>query len=196
VCLAEVTADPLRTLQAARLTARDDARRAEQHRVARFGPVDLDPELRAHRGAQQLLPACRPLRLAAGQRDQVSGGHVNAPRRSSTPARSRSASTEPTLWDNADADVVPAIIEQRGGEVAELVELAERARDYALSSKAANTLRAYESDLRQVAAWCEARGLGAFPGEAETVALYLTVHAGRLANDGCGRVSGARRAFR
>ena len=65
------------------------------------------------------------------------------------PARSLGAvtSAEPTAWE--DAELAPAVVDdQRGGQVAELVELAERARDYARNSKAANTLRAYESDLR------------------------------------------------
>jgi site-specific recombinase XerD len=93
-------------------------------------------------------------------------------------------STEPRLWDalEDDVEVLPAVAEpESGGEVATLVELEERARSYARSSKAANTLRAYESDLRHFGAWCEARGLGAFPAEPETVALYLTDHADVLA---------------
>jgi hypothetical protein len=90
-------------------------------------------------------------------------------------------STEPTLWAETDAKAVPAIVEPSGGEVAELVELAERARNYARSSKSANTLRAYESDLRHFGAWCETRGLVAFPATAETVAYYLTDHGGVLA---------------
>jgi site-specific recombinase XerD len=93
-------------------------------------------------------------------------------------------STEPRLWDALEDDepeVLPAIVVEPAGEVATLVELEERARSYARSSKAANTLRAYESDLRHFGAWCEGRGLGAFPAEAETVALYLVDHAERLA---------------
>jgi hypothetical protein len=88
---------------------------------------------------------------------------------------------EPTLWENDDAALVPAIVTERGGEVAPLGELTERVRAYARSAKAANTLRAYESDLRHFGAWCDRRGLGAFPAEAETVALYLVDQAGRLA---------------
>ncbi|MGH2357435.1 MAG: tyrosine-type recombinase/integrase [Candidatus Limnocylindria bacterium] len=91
-------------------------------------------------------------------------------------------STEPTLWDGDAAEIVPAVVEvERGGEVAPLAELAERARSYARGANAANTLRAYESDLRHFGAWCEARGLGAFPAEPEAVALYLTDHATHLA---------------
>lgn len=101
--------------------------------------------------------------------------------------------TEPSLWealgdesstghDLVHSDLVPAIVETgSGGEVAELVALAERARDYARNSKAANTLRAYGSDLRHFGVWCEARGLVAFPASAETVAYYLTDHGGVLA---------------
>jgi hypothetical protein len=67
-------------------------------------------------------------------------------------------STEPTLWNDDDAEHVPAIVvEQRGGEVVPLTELTVRARAYARSSKAANTLRAYDSDLRHFGIWCEAR---------------------------------------
>jgi integrase family protein with SAM-like domain len=91
-------------------------------------------------------------------------------------------STESTLWEDDDAELALTIVDGRGGgEVAPLAELTERARAYARSSKAANTLRAYESDLRHFGAWCEARGLGAFPAEPETVALYLVDHAERLA---------------
>jgi integrase len=80
-----------------------------------------------------------------------------------------------------DPEGVPALGVNGAGAVTPLAELAERARSYARSAKAANTLRAYESDLRHFGAWCEARGFGAFPAQAETVALYLVDHAGRLA---------------
>jgi site-specific recombinase XerD len=89
-------------------------------------------------------------------------------------------STIPTLWDD-DAGLLPALVEQGGGEVAPLAELTERARSYARNSKAVNTLRAYESDLRHFGAWCTSRGFDAFPADAETVALYLVDHAERLA---------------
>ncbi|MDA0163146.1 tyrosine-type recombinase/integrase [Solirubrobacter ginsenosidimutans] len=78
--------------------------------------------------------------------------------------------------------VLPAVaVDADGGALAPLAELAERARSYARGSKAANTLRAYESDLRHFGAWCDARALTAFPAEPETVALYLVDHAERLA---------------
>src|SRR3954469_2285864 len=90
-------------------------------------------------------------------------------------------STEPRLFEDG-RELLPAVVEvEGGGEVAPLAELAERARDYARNSKAANTLRAYESDLRHFGAWCEARGPVALPATAETVAYYLTGHAGALA---------------
>jgi hypothetical protein len=91
-------------------------------------------------------------------------------------------SAEPAVRGETNAEVLLAIVEaKRGGGVAELVELAERARDYARSSKAANTLRSYASDLRHFGAWCEQRGLVAFPAAADTVAFYLTDHGGVLA---------------
>jgi len=53
-------------------------------------------------------------------------------------------STERILWETTDAELVPAIVDDRGGggHLAELVELFERAQDYARNSKAANPLRA------------------------------------------------------
>src|SRR3954463_2655388 len=64
--------------------------------------------------------------------------------------------TEPRLRDGLgdEAEVLPAIAGDRGSgdRVAELVELEERTRDYARDSKAANTLRGYESDVRHFAA--------------------------------------------
>jgi hypothetical protein len=65
VRLAEVAADALRALQAARVAAGNRAGRPEQRRIAGLGQVDLDLELRTHAGAQQLLPAGRPVGQAA-----------------------------------------------------------------------------------------------------------------------------------
>jgi hypothetical protein len=71
--------------------------------------------------------------------------------------------------------------------------LAERARTYASSSKAANTPRAYQSDLRHSADSARPEALDPFPAGSETVALYLVDHAERLA---CPRCAGAWRQFR
>jgi hypothetical protein len=92
VPVAEMAALPVGALEAAGVAALDQARRAEQHRVAGLGEVDVDLELRPHARAQQLLPAVRtfvgPL---AWHHCQTAGGHVSAPSRCSTPARSSSA---------------------------------------------------------------------------------------------------------
>jgi site-specific recombinase XerD len=53
-----------------------------------------------------------------------------------------------------------------------LDQLAERAREYAEGSRAANTVRAYESDLRAFCEWCRERSLTCLPTSAETVSLY------------------------
>jgi site-specific recombinase XerD len=51
--------------------------------------------------------------------------------------------------------------------------LADKAKGYANDARSANTLRAYESDLRAFCAWCQARGLKCLPATAETVSLYI-----------------------
>lgn len=45
---------------------------------------------------------------------------------------------------------------------------------YAANSKAKNTWKAYQGDLRDFRAWCEALNLAALPAAPETVAAYLT----------------------
>ena len=47
------------------------------------------------------------------------------------------------------------------------------ARTYRAQAKAANTIRAYESDWRQFEAWCDARRLDPLPARPEAVATYL-----------------------
>jgi site-specific recombinase XerD len=47
------------------------------------------------------------------------------------------------------------------------------ARGYRAKSKAANTLRAYQSDWKQFEAWCDERGLEPLPARPEAVATYL-----------------------
>lgn len=61
-----------------------------------------------------------------------------------------------------------------------LAELGEKARSYALNSKAKNTLRAYRADWGKFCTWCEGQGLAALPAAPETVALYLSGLAGRV----------------
>ncbi|MFL5592143.1 MAG: hypothetical protein ACJ8DI_31450 [Ktedonobacteraceae bacterium] len=45
---------------------------------------------------------------------------------------------------------------------------------YATNSKAENTWKAYQADLRYFSAWCEAHNLVSLPATPETVAAYLT----------------------
>jgi integrase len=49
--------------------------------------------------------------------------------------------------------------------------------EYALASKAPNTLRAYDADWRHFAAWCARRGDAPLPAAPVTVAAYLAAHA-------------------
>ena len=56
---------------------------------------------------------------------------------------------------------------------AELAPAVERARAYAGQAKAPNTLRAYNADWRDFAAWCAAANLTPMPADPETVGLYL-----------------------
>ena len=51
--------------------------------------------------------------------------------------------------------------------------LADKAKAYANEARSANTLRAYESDLRAFCSWCQARGLSCLPATPETVSLYI-----------------------
>src|SRR5580658_2162479 len=51
--------------------------------------------------------------------------------------------------------------------------LADKARGYANDARSANTVRAYEGDLRAFCAWCQARGLSCLPATAETLSLYV-----------------------
>ena len=60
------------------------------------------------------------------------------------------------------------------------VSLLEQVREYIRASKAANTLRGYQSDWRDFTAWCESHGLCPLPASPETVAAYIAECAGRL----------------
>lgn len=55
-----------------------------------------------------------------------------------------------------------------------LEHLLERAQDYAETSQAANTRKAYASDWSQFRSWCETRGLCPHPASSATLIAYLT----------------------
>ena len=61
-----------------------------------------------------------------------------------------------------------------------LQAFADRARDYATQARAANTRRAYASDVRAFASWCEARGEPSLPANPAAVLAYLIDHATTL----------------
>ncbi|MCJ2097690.1 tyrosine-type recombinase/integrase [Methylobacterium sp. E-046] len=61
-----------------------------------------------------------------------------------------------------------------------LQTFADRARGYADQSRAANTRRAYASDVRAFAGWCEARGEASIPASPAAVLAYLIDHATTL----------------
>ncbi len=54
-----------------------------------------------------------------------------------------------------------------------LATLADQAREYAEAARAANTTKAYASDLKSFCAWARARGLTCLPASPETVSLYI-----------------------
>jgi integrase len=56
----------------------------------------------------------------------------------------------------------------------------DRVREYIRASKAASTLRGYQSDWRDFCAWCEGHGVRALPASPETVAAYIAECAGQL----------------
>lgn len=60
------------------------------------------------------------------------------------------------------------------GVPATLEALREQAIDYAISSRAENTIKAYRSDWRAFTTWCRNHGLDSLPADPTTVALYLT----------------------
>ena len=57
-------------------------------------------------------------------------------------------------------------------------QLADQVRELQVSSKAANTLRAYRSDLSSFTSWCEGQGRRSLPATPETVAAYVAAHVG------------------
>ncbi len=68
--------------------------------------------------------------------------------------------------DDALAPLEPALPPQLAAEIA-------AARSYRARSKAANTVRAYDSDWRQFESWCWQRSLDPLPAMPEVVATYL-----------------------
>jgi site-specific recombinase XerD len=56
----------------------------------------------------------------------------------------------------------------------------EQVRDFIRASKAANTIRGYDSDWRDFCGWCEAHGIGPLPASPETVASYIAECTARL----------------
>jgi site-specific recombinase XerD len=72
-------------------------------------------------------------------------------------------------------------------DLAQLVDLGDRARDYVSAAKAANTLRAYRADWRHFAAWCARHGLSALPAQPRDLALYLAELGGRRKASTIGR---------
>ena len=69
------------------------------------------------------------------------------------------------------------VLAQSGAAIAD--PLVELARAYIRAAKAPATLRAYDADWRDFAAWCGIRDAQALPAAPETVALYLSALAGR-----------------
>ena len=66
------------------------------------------------------------------------------------------------------------LADSQGGELAPLERLAGQARAFIEAAKAENSRRAYRSDWRLFAAWCQRQGLPALPATPETVTLYVT----------------------
>ena len=79
--------------------------------------------------------------------------------------------------DSADvlaAGIVAVARDAMRRDVVARQELLEAARAYASASRSANTRRAYQADLRDFTAWCDAHNMRALPAVPDTVALYLT----------------------
>jgi site-specific recombinase XerD len=70
--------------------------------------------------------------------------------------------------------LVPAEQTASNRLLAHLEDLREQAEDFAESSTAESTRRAYETDCRHFRAWCHAHHVAALPALPATVALYLT----------------------
>lgn len=76
--------------------------------------------------------------------------------------------------NSSTTTALTAVSDSDATAIATLAAATERARQYLDQSKAANTLRAYSADWRDVEAWCASVGRPALPATPETVALYIS----------------------
>jgi len=71
---------------------------------------------------------------------------------------------------------------ERPRKAVDVATVVERMRSYAAASRAENTWKAYQSDLKHFARWCAELGITEpVPAEPRLVAAYLTEYAGDLA---------------
>lgn len=70
-----------------------------------------------------------------------------------------------------DDSILPDVKATENGTF--LQQAKERIATYAANSKATNTWKAYQADLRDFAVWCAAHSLVSLPASSETVAAYL-----------------------
>lgn len=78
------------------------------------------------------------------------------------------------------AQAVVPLTDGSPATVPDLEAVAARAAGLARQARAANTIRAYEADWRDFAAWCSTRGLEPLPAAPAVVGLYLADSADRL----------------
>ncbi|CDZ81941.1 site-specific tyrosine recombinase XerD [Candidatus Rubidus massiliensis] len=60
-----------------------------------------------------------------------------------------------------------------------LIQISDLAKDYAKCSRSKNTVKSYESDLRDFEVWCRSKGLKAIPADPCSVACYLAERASK-----------------
>jgi hypothetical protein len=72
----------------------------------------------------------------------------------------------------SDTAIIRPIQGDKGTEAVRSPTL-EHVREYIRASKAANTLRGYQSDWRAFCAWCESHSLCPLPALPETIASYI-----------------------
>jgi hypothetical protein len=71
-----------------------------------------------------------------------------------------------------DGSILPEVKATETGVF--LQQAKARIATYAAHSKATNTWKAYQADLRDFTAWCETYSVAALPAAPDTVAVYLT----------------------